>query len=96
MFGRILKSACAATVAVAALNSAAMLRPAQACPMCAQANEAKQAEENPRPKAYMYSILFMMAMPAMIFTGFGVGLYRLSKKGQTIDAGVENSVTTEE
>ncbi len=49
---------------------------ASACPLCAQANE---TEEN-RPKAYMYSILFMMSMPAVIFTGFGIGLYRLHKK----------------
>ena len=47
-----------------------------ACPLCAQANE---TDEN-RPKAYMYSILFMMSMPAVIFTGFSVGLYRLHKK----------------
>ncbi len=48
----------------------------QACPMCAEANK---QDEN-RPKAYMYSILFMMAMPALIFTGFGVGLYHLHRK----------------
>jgi len=48
----------------------------QACPMCAEANE---TEDN-RPKAYMYSILFMMAMPALIFTGFGIGFYRLRNK----------------
>ncbi len=49
---------------------------ATACPLCAEANE---TDEN-RPKAYMYSILFMMSMPAVIFTGFGIGLYRLHKK----------------
>lgn len=66
---------------VASLFSlAALLGPAvsqvQACPMCAKANE---ADDN-RPKAYMYSILFMMAMPAVIFTGFGIGFYRLNKQ----------------
>lgn len=48
---------------------------ASACPMCAEAN--KQDEK--RPKAYMYSILFMMSMPAIIFTGFSIGLYRLHR-----------------
>jgi hypothetical protein len=52
------------------------IRSAHACPMCSEANA---ADEN-RPKAYMYSILFMMSMPALIFTGFGVGLYRLHRK----------------
>lgn len=55
---------------------------ATACPMCAEAN--KQDEK--RPKAYMYSILFMMSMPAIIFTGFGVGLYRLHRKNGNQDA----------
>ena len=54
---------------------------AQACPMCAEANK---QDEN-RPKAYMYSILFMMAMPAVIFTGFGIGLYRLHKRSAKTD-----------
>jgi hypothetical protein len=34
------------------------------------------AEENALPRAYMYSILFMLGMPATVFTGFGVLLYR--------------------
>ncbi|MCA9070379.1 MAG: hypothetical protein KDA84_15715 [Planctomycetaceae bacterium] len=65
----------------ALLGSAANV--ASACPMCAEAN--KQDEK--RPKAYMYSNLFMMSMPAIIFTGFGVGLYRLhrNKGGEEIN-----------
>lgn len=49
---------------------------ADACPMCRTANE---TDDN-LPRAYMYSILFMLFMPAMIFTGFGVMFYRLSKQ----------------
>ena len=49
---------------------------AQACPMCAEAN----ATDENRPKAYMYSILFMLAMPATLLTGFGIGFYRLAKR----------------
>jgi hypothetical protein len=52
------------------------IQAAQACPMCAEANK---VDDN-RPKAYMYSILFMMSMPALIFTGFGIGFYRMHRK----------------
>ncbi|MEO1995951.1 MAG: hypothetical protein ABGZ17_11815, partial [Planctomycetaceae bacterium] len=37
------------------------------------------------PRAYMYSILFMLSVPATIATGFGVSFYRLSKKGPLPD-----------
>lgn len=55
---------------------------ADACPLCKYANESEQADEqaNLRPKAYMYSILFMLAMPASILTAFGVGIYRMSQR----------------
>lgn len=44
---------------------------AEACPMCNQSI----ANENALPRAYMYSILFMLGMPATVFTGFGVFLH---------------------
>lgn len=47
--------------------------------MCA---ETVAADSN-LPTAYMYSILFMLAMPAIIFTSFGVVIYRAIKKHQT-------------
>lgn len=47
-----------------------------ACPMCKAAAE---QDEN-QPKAYMYSILFMLAMPAVIFGSFGYGLYRMNQR----------------
>jgi len=50
---------------------------AHACPMCQTANESKSGDALPR--AYMYSILFMLAVPATMATGFGIGFYRLSK-----------------
>lgn len=58
--------------------------PASACPMCKFANEEKQEDEvaNLRPQAYMYSILFMLSMPASLLTAFGYGFYRLAKKQQ--------------
>lgn len=49
---------------------------AQACPMCKAATE----DDADLPRAYMYSILFMLAVPATIFSGIGVSLYRLNKQ----------------
>ena len=40
---------------------------AHACPMCNQSI----AEQNSLPHAYMYSIIFMLTMPAVVFTGIG-------------------------
>ncbi len=51
---------------------------ADACPMCKVAVE--EDEENLQPRAYMYSILFMLAVPATLFGGIGVGLYRMNSK----------------
>lgn len=50
----------------------------QACPGCKTANET----DDPRPRAYMYSILFMLGMPATMFAGFGIAFYRLSRKAE--------------
>ena len=57
---------------------------ATACPMCKYANEADQHDEaaNRRPKAFMYSILFMLSMPPTIFTIFGVSFYRMNKRAE--------------
>jgi hypothetical protein len=63
---------------------------AQACPMCKFANEdgSQEGQTNTvadlRPKAYMYSILFMISMPATILAGFGFSFYRLWKKEQEL------------
>jgi LytS/YehU family sensor histidine kinase len=44
--------------------------------MCKLATESASRQ----PKAYMYSILFMMSMPMMISTGFGIAFYRLNRQ----------------
>jgi hypothetical protein len=76
----------AATLVVASAFSTA---PAVACPYCKFANEEKQKGEatNPRPQAYMYSILFMLSMPASLLGAFGYGFYRLWKKQQLLTGG---------
>ncbi|MEY2726373.1 MAG: hypothetical protein RLZZ458_2240 [Planctomycetota bacterium] len=59
--------------------------PAVACPGCKTANET----ESLRPRAYMLSILFMLGMPATVFTGFGVAFYRMSKRSAADTAALE-------
>lgn len=67
--------------------SGAVVDSAVACPMCKEANESEGTEEvNNVPKAYMYSIFFMISMPATLLTGFGVTFYRLSKQQQNASA----------
>ncbi len=44
--------------------------------MCKLANES----DNRLPRAYMYSILFMLGMPATVLSGFSIGFWRLSRK----------------
>ena len=47
-----------------------------ACPSCKNANET----DTRRPTAYMYSILFMLGMPATVFSCFGVAFYRMTRR----------------
>ena len=68
------------------------VEPVQACPLCKEANE---TDPN-LPRAYMYSIIFMLAMPATVLTGFGVGFYRLSRKGQALAAAEDQALPTDE
>ena len=64
---------------------------AEACPSCKTANET----DSRRPTAYMYSILFMMSMPAVVLTGFGIGFYRINRRhraaleGRYSDPGID-------
>ena len=78
---------------LAALVATFDAQPATACPMCAAESEQTDAQ----PRAYMYSILFMMAMPFTIATVFGVSFYRLSKQrdDEQIGAELPNDETAE-
>lgn len=59
--------------------------PVAACPGCKTANET----ESLRPRAYMLSILFMLGMPATVFTGFGFAFYRMSRRSPADAAALE-------
>lgn len=58
---------------------------ATACPNCKAANET----DSLKPRAYMYSILFMIGMPATIFTGFSISFWRMSRRAQQAQAEAE-------
>jgi hypothetical protein len=62
----------------AVVLSLAMTAPVSACPMCKLASESSLRQ----PRAYMFSILFMMGMPMMLTTGFGIAFYRLSRQAE--------------
>ena len=62
----------------AVVISLAMAAPVSACPMCKLAAESSLRQ----PRAYMFSILFMMGMPMMLTTGFGIAFYRLSRQAE--------------
>ncbi|MEX0702747.1 MAG: hypothetical protein WD069_11695 [Planctomycetales bacterium] len=80
MFRRVLFAA----ACLLALGTAGPLTGvAEACPMCKAANDT----DDRLPRAYMTSILFMLAMPATLLTGFGFTFWRLSKKQQEQQAG---------
>jgi hypothetical protein len=64
------------TVAAGLLMCLTTATPVSACPMCKLANES----DSRLPTAYMYSILFMLGMPATVLSGFGIGFWRLSRQ----------------
>ncbi|MGD9855249.1 MAG: hypothetical protein AB7U20_09900 [Planctomycetaceae bacterium] len=71
---------------IGAMAAGPLITPADACPMCKYANENNQNSpaEQARPRAYMYSILFMLSMPATMFAGYSITFYRMWKKQQEL------------
>lgn len=62
-------------LAVVLTLSAPAASTALACPMCKAANE----EDDAKPKAYMYSILFMLTVPATLVSGVTFSLFKMSR-----------------
>lgn len=62
-------------LAVVLTLSAPAASTALACPMCKAANE----EDDAKPKAYMYSILFMLTVPAALVSGVTFSLFKMSR-----------------
>ena len=49
---------------------------ARACPMC----KAGLDDNDAKPRAYAASILFMLSVPACLFSSLGFGLWRLNRQ----------------
>ena len=62
-------------LAVVLTLSAPAASTALACPMCKAADE----EDDAKPKAYMYSILFMLTVPAALVSGVTFSLFKMSR-----------------
>jgi hypothetical protein len=78
------------TVVVAALLVAHLAGPlvqsVQACPMCKIANE----QDALLPRAYMYSILFMMGMMFSLAGGVAFAMYRIGRRENSDLEGLEH------
>jgi hypothetical protein len=64
---------------------------ASACPGCKDALAENDPEKNSLVKGYMYSILFMLAMPMAILGGFSAYMYRLVRKARSEHVAGENT-----
>lgn len=64
-----------AALAMVLTVSAPVAGTALACPMCKAANE----EDDAKPQAYMYSILFMLTVPATLVSGVTFSLFKMSR-----------------
>jgi hypothetical protein len=73
-----------ALIALAAVLSAPVR--ASACPTCKDGMAANDPEHEHMVKGYFYSILFMMGMPYLLFTSFGLYMYWEVKKARARDA----------
>ena len=62
-----------------------------ACPMCKAANE----EDDAKPRAYMYSILFMLTVPATLVSGVTFSLFKMSRNETNAlrDAGLSDETS---
>ena len=65
-----------ATIAFCASFVSDSVQQASACPMCKAANE----EDDAKPRAYMYSILFMLAVPGTMVGGMAAKLVAVSRR----------------
>ncbi len=65
-----------ATIAVCASLFSGTIQQASACPMCKAATE----EDDRKPMAYMYSIIFMLVVPGTMVGGMAAGLVALGRR----------------
>lgn len=65
-----------AAIAFCANLVSGSVQQASACPMCKAANE----EDDAKPRAYMYSILFMLVVPGTMVGGMAAGLAAVNRR----------------
>lgn len=75
-------------VLLAAMFAGPVLRTADACPNCKEGIKS----DDRMPRAYQYSIIFMLTVPATIFTGFGYTFYRLSRRNELMQQSLDPEV----
>jgi len=80
---RVLRIACFA-IALAAPFAAP--RVSIACPTCKDGMAANDPEHEHMVKGYFYSILFMMGMPYLLLSSFGLYMYLEVRKARARDA----------
>jgi len=80
---RLLRVLCL-VIALAALFVAP--RASVACPTCKDAVAANDPEHEHMVKGYFYSILFMMGMPYLLLSSFGLYMYLEVRKARARDA----------
>src|SRR5262245_54007530 len=79
------------TVMVAALSASSA---AVACPTCKDAVAANDPEHQHMVRGYFYSILFMMGMPYLLITCFGLYMYREVRKARARNAKAPDAAPT--
>jgi len=82
-----IRSCLLATVVLSLFSAPFAMSDASACPMCKQLNDT----DDKKPRAYMYSITFMLTMPAIIFSCFGVAFFRMNQREEAALLENENS-----
>lgn len=61
---------------------AALVSPAAACPNCKEGFNSKDPHKTNIAKGYYYSVLWMLAAPTTILTGWGLAIYRAVNKAK--------------
>ena len=67
---------------------------ASACPTCKDGLASNDPEHAHMVRGYFYSILFMMGMPYLLLTSFGLYMYREVRKARVRDAAKAAADTT--
>jgi hypothetical protein len=69
-------------LALAAVISCALVSSALACPNCKEGMNSKDPHKTNIAKGYYYSVLWMLAAPSTILTGWGLAIYRAVNKAK--------------